>query len=132
MCVSSSFLESEFTQSCPTLCDPMDCSLPGSSVHGIFQARVLEWGAIAFSIIYYSQLPQAPLGFEPRISCLLDRHFNQLSHVEGYVNSQQIYWVGRKSRLAFLVISDGKTETNFWPTQCIHKWKKWDAHLRAV
>ena len=35
-------------QSCPTLCDPMDCSLPGSSVHGIFQARVLEWGAIAF------------------------------------------------------------------------------------
>ena len=37
-------------QSCPTLCDPMDCSHPGSSVHGIFQARVLEWGAIAFSI----------------------------------------------------------------------------------
>ena len=37
-------------QSCPTLCDPMDCSLPGSSIHGIFQARVLEWGAIAFSI----------------------------------------------------------------------------------
>ena len=36
-------------QSCPTLCDPMDCSPPGSSVHGIFQARVLEWGAIAFS-----------------------------------------------------------------------------------
>ena len=36
-------------QSCPTLSDPMDCSLPGSSVHGIFQARVLEWGAIAFS-----------------------------------------------------------------------------------
>ena len=34
---------------CPTLCDPMDCSLPGSSAHGIFQARVLEWGAIAFS-----------------------------------------------------------------------------------
>ena len=37
-------------QSCPTLCDPRNCSLPGSSVHGIFQARVLEWGAIAFSI----------------------------------------------------------------------------------
>ena len=36
-------------QSCPTLSDPMDCSPPGSSVHGIFQARVLEWGAIAFS-----------------------------------------------------------------------------------
>ena len=36
-------------QSCPTLCDPMDCSPPGSSVHGIFQPRVLEWGAITFS-----------------------------------------------------------------------------------
>ena len=41
--------ESEVAQSCPTLIDPMDCSLPGSSVHGIFQARVLEWGATAFS-----------------------------------------------------------------------------------
>ena len=43
--------ESEVAQSCPTLSDPMDCSLPGSSVHGIFQARVLEWGAIAFSMV---------------------------------------------------------------------------------
>ena len=42
--------ESEVTQSCPTLSDPMDCSLPGSSAHGIFQARVLEWGAMAFSL----------------------------------------------------------------------------------
>ena len=41
--------ESEVAQSCLTLSDPMDCSLPGSSVHGIFQARVLEWGAVAFS-----------------------------------------------------------------------------------
>ena len=39
--------ESEVAQSCLTLRDPMDCSLPGSSIHGIFQARVLEWGAIA-------------------------------------------------------------------------------------
>ena len=45
-CVKS---ESEVTESCPTLRDPMDRSLPGSSTHGIFQARVLEWGAIAFS-----------------------------------------------------------------------------------
>ena len=43
--------ESEVAQSCPTLSDPMDCSLPGFSVHGSFQARVLEWGAIAFSRI---------------------------------------------------------------------------------
>ena len=42
-------IEREVTQSCPTLSNPMDCSLPGSSVHGIFQAKVLEWGAITFS-----------------------------------------------------------------------------------
>ena len=44
--------ESEVAQSCLTLSDPMDCSPPGSSVHGIFQARVSEWDAIAFSDIY--------------------------------------------------------------------------------
>ena len=43
--------ESEVAQSCPTVSDPMDCSLPGSSVHGIFQAGVLEWDAIVFSMI---------------------------------------------------------------------------------
>ena len=51
--------ESEVSQSCPTLSDPMDCSLPGSSIHGIFQARVPEWGAIAFSY------PMAPLTYFP-------------------------------------------------------------------
>ena len=45
--------ESEVAQSCPTLSGPMDCSLPGSSIHGIFRARVLEWGAIAFSVFRY-------------------------------------------------------------------------------
>ena len=45
--------ESEVTQLCPTLHDPMDYSLPASSIHEIFQARVLEWGAIAFSIQDY-------------------------------------------------------------------------------
>ena len=44
--------ESEVAQSCPTLSNPMDCSLPGCSIHGIFQARVLEWGAIAFSVTW--------------------------------------------------------------------------------
>ena len=46
--------ESEVAQSRPTLSDPTDCSLPGSSAHGIFQARVLEWGAIAFSNTEYT------------------------------------------------------------------------------
>ena len=48
--------ESEVTQSCPTPSNPMDCSLPGSSVHGIFQARVVEWVAIAFSVLYTAPL----------------------------------------------------------------------------
>ena len=50
--------ESEVAQSCPTLSDPMDCSPTGSSVHGIFQARVLEWGAIAFSASYKNTTSQ--------------------------------------------------------------------------
>ena len=48
--------ESEVAQSYPTLSDPMDCSLPGSSFHGIFQARVLEWVAIALSGVVHSKL----------------------------------------------------------------------------
>ena len=49
--------ESEVVQLCQTLSDPMDCSPAGSSVHGIFQARVLEWGAIAFSVCMYLETP---------------------------------------------------------------------------
>ena len=47
--ISANYILLLSLQSCLTLCDPIDSSLPGSSVHGIFQARVLEWGAIAFS-----------------------------------------------------------------------------------
>ena len=47
--ISMIAMKIEVTQSCPTLCDPTDCSLPGSSIHGIFQARILEWVAISFS-----------------------------------------------------------------------------------
>ena len=54
VCVCVYESESEVAQSCPTLSDPMDCSLPGSSIHGVFQARVLEWGAIAFSGLFHS------------------------------------------------------------------------------
>ena len=57
--------QSEVAQSCPTLSDSMDCSAPGSSVHGIFQARVLEWGAIAFSgRCYYLHIKSGETGPE--------------------------------------------------------------------
>ena len=62
--------ESEVTQSGPTLSDPMDCSLLGSSTHGIFQARVLEWDAIAFSVIHVS-VWQKPLQYCKVISLQL-------------------------------------------------------------
>ena len=52
--------ESEVAQSCPTLCNPIDCSPPGSSVQGILQARVLEWGAIAFSGHHSESQPKIP------------------------------------------------------------------------
>jgi len=54
--------ESEVVQSCPTLSDPMDCSLPGSSNHGVFQARVLQWGAIAFSTTRILQYQSRNIG----------------------------------------------------------------------
>ena len=60
---------SEVTQSCPTLCDPMDCSLPGSLVHGIFQARILKWVAISFS--RGSSWPRD----RTQVSCIVGRHF---------------------------------------------------------
>ena len=61
--------ESEVAQSCPTLCNPLDCSLPCSSVHGIFQARVLEWVAISFSRGYSQPRDWA------RVFCIVGRRF---------------------------------------------------------
>ena len=69
--------ESEVAQSCPTLIDPMDCSPPGSSIHGIFQARVLEWGAIDFYAYIYKfffiliMLGQDLLGRVCKNQCIL-------------------------------------------------------------
>ena len=64
--------ESEVAQSCPTLSDPMDCGLPGSSVHGIFQARVLEWGAIAFSLCITTNWKiLKEVGIPDHFTCLL-------------------------------------------------------------
>ena len=79
-CVNSVYIkesESEVAQSCLTLCDPVDCSLPGSSLHGILQARVLEWGAIAFS--RGSSWPRD----WTRVSCIPGRCFNLWATREG-------------------------------------------------
>ena len=86
------------SQLCPTLSDPMDCSLPGSSVHGIFQARVLEWGAIAFS--NPSSLPSF-------------KYFRVLSfHL--FSESSVINWEpsGRRKGSPFLKLL--KTSVTFW------------------
>ena len=73
--------ESEVAQSCPTLCDPMDCNPPGSSVHGILQARILEWGAISLS--RSSSLPRD----WARVSCMAGRRFTVWATSEGPVSS---------------------------------------------
>ena len=66
-------------QSCPTLSDPMDWSLPGSSVHGIFQARVLDWGAIAFSEIYINSYQMSSL-LESIVFLVCQRKNSTTSH----------------------------------------------------
>ena len=67
--------ESEVAQSCPTLCDPMDCSPPGSSVHGILQARILEWIAISFSRgSYMCKQPKCPVMAEGKNEDIVQTH----------------------------------------------------------
>ena len=86
---------STVAQSCPTLCDPMDCSLPGSSVHGILQARVLEWVAISFS----RRSPQPR--DRPRVSHIMGRCFTIWATREDSKESQHRPWValpGRNSK----------------------------------
>ena len=83
--------ESEVAQSCPTLSDPMDCSPPGSSVHGIFQARILEWGAIVFS--------DYTLYLEPKASLVAQLVKNPPAMQETLFDSwvRKIFW--RRDRL---------------------------------
>ena len=83
--------ESEVAQLCLTLRDPMDCSLPGSSVHGIFQARVLEWGAIAFS----NMLSRLVITFLPRSKRLL---ISWLQSPSAVIENSQIQLTTRRMR----------------------------------
>ena len=78
--------ESEVSQSSLTLSDPKDCSLPGSSVHGIFQARVLEWGAIAFS-----KCPGGDRNHEVKRRLLFGR--KTMTHLGSVLKSRDITWL---------------------------------------
>ena len=80
------YCEREVAQSCPTLWDPIDCSLPDSSVHGIFQAIVLEWIAISFS--RGSSQPRA----RTRVSCIVDRCFTVWATREVQNTKEQILY----------------------------------------
>ena len=83
--------ESEVTQSCPTLCNPVDCSLPGSSIHGIFQARVLEWVAIPFS------RGSSRSRDRTQVSRIVGRHFTVWDTREAskWVRVEIEYWEGK-------------------------------------
>ena len=80
--------ESEAAQSCLTPSDPMDCSLPGSSVHGIFQARVLEWGAIAFSLLLSSTSLYEYTKMHLFIHQFSIMHFRETTKSTGYILDQ--------------------------------------------
>ena len=83
--------ESNSVQSCPTFCNPMDCSLPGSSVHGIFQARILEWAASPFS--RGSSQPRD----QTQVFCIVGRRFYRLSHQgSAILNKDDIIFKGTK------------------------------------
>ena len=78
--------ESEAAQPCPTLSDPMDCSLPGYSAHGIFQARVLEWGAIAFSEVKTQQCNTTFVKYQKKI-------FQKLKVIIYFQGRKMIYFI---------------------------------------
>ena len=91
--------ESQVAQSCLTLCGPMDCSLPGSSVHGIFQARVLEWGAIAFSIFWCRLVLKSLLDLLWHCFCFMCLVFwqqNTCDHSSPTRNKSQTPYTGRQ------------------------------------
>ena len=97
--------ESEVTQSCPTLSDPMGCSLPGSSIHGIFQARALEWGAIALSENHYTTT----------VITIVDRiHWWMLKWISKSLRRTRITWKPASISSKRLLITKGKNiNSNF-------------------
>ena len=100
--------ESEVAQSCPTLRDPMDCSLPGSSVHGIFQARVLEWGAIAFSDHLLRPCKKSHADSVPNQSSQEGTHLYTSLFVPGSLKSE--------TKSVSITPGSGSSFTPSWPT----------------
>ena len=112
--------ESEFPQLCLTLCDPMDCSLPGSFIHGIFQARVLEWDAIAFS----KQSSEVAKKSQTQV-CLTPKPFWKIL---GFLDFLIKFWINRMAIILFFSFFDHGTCKYFWATssKCIHVyWLSW-------
>ena len=87
--------ESEVAELCPTFCDPMDCIPPGSSVHGIFQARVLEWVAIAFSDYVLSTYWNVNHNRHNRLSFLLNNLYNLLISSSLNIWKRRALWILR-------------------------------------
>ena len=106
--------ESEVTQSCPTLCDPMDCSLPGSPIHGIFQARVLEWVAISFSDWQYSTriyIQYLVITYYQKESETIDLYVHVLQSLLHTWNTVYQFWQSES-------VSHSVTYNSLWPMDC--------------
>ena len=109
--------ESEVAHSCPTLCNPMDCSLPGSSVHGIFQARVLEWIAISFSR-GFSQLRDGN-----QVSCIVNRCFTIWATREDLLFAVwSVKQKGKEFSCSVWAKEDHHMDSQIFFTLCVCRW----------
>ena len=105
--------ESEVIQSCPTLHDLMDCSLPGSSIHRIFQARVLEWGAITFSETNY---------YSPTIFAWNLSHVGE-DHSSHFIPTLLAFLLPKRKRVNIINRNQGFNEIGWGNPQTGKRWK---------
>ena len=117
--------ESEVAQSCPTLRDPMDCSPPGSSVHGIFQARALEWGAIALALFY------STMGFSP--FCFIYHFPGTCIHLFSFFHMSELDWIWKVIwfHLTMLWIRIQRPKERNWHFQDHTAWREKSWNLRC-
>ena len=102
--------ESEVAQSCPTLRNPMDCSPPGSSIHGIFQARVLEWGAIAFSELLHEKMLNVSIDREMQMKSTQETTPHALECLKLKKHTKSTASVGKDIEPWNSYIASGKTK----------------------